>query len=151
MLVTINTDASFHPTLKHAGYAFWIKSDKFKITRSGIFKSKCINSHDAEARCIINALNIVLKYDNVTKIIVNTDSLNAIALITNDKLHIKRYIGNNFKMWKHIRKAFHDISFKKKFEIEYRHVKAHSEITDKRTYVNNWCDEEAKKQMRSKI
>lgn len=109
MLVTINTDASFHPSLKYGAYAFWAICNNFKIIKSGVFRTKCINSHDAEAKCIINALKVVLlTHKGITKIIVNTDSLNAIALITDNREHVKKYIGNNQVMWKHIRKAYHE-------------------------------------------
>lgn len=156
MLVTINTDASFHPILKHGAYAFWIISNDFKITKSGVFKDKCISPDDAEAKCIINALKVLLStnnnnHNNINKIIINTDSLNAIALIKNDKDHIKRYIGKNIVRWKHIRIAYNNLLNKNKTIIEFRHVKAHSNVNDKRSYVNEWCDSEAKKQLRKII
>jgi ribonuclease HI len=154
MLVTINTDASFHPVLKYGAYAFWAVSNDFKITKSGVFKSKCINPDDAEARCIINSLKVILlAHNGISKIIINTDSLNAIALIKNDKEHIKRYIGQNQVMWKHIRKSFNDVMKhnKNKAQIEFRHVKAHSGVKDKRSYVNEWCDQQAKVQLRKTI
>jgi len=151
MLVTINTDASFHPQLKYGAYAFWAVSNNFKITKSGVFKSVCINSHDAETRCIINALSIVLlSHKDITKIIVNTDSQNSIHILTNDKENIRRYLGTNQKMVKILRTEFNKVLSKNlnKVKIEFRHVKAHSGINDKRSYVNEWCDAEAKKQLR---
>jgi ribonuclease HI len=154
MLVTINTDASFHPNLKYGAYAFWAICNDWKITKSGVFKTKCRNPDDAEARCIINALKIVLlPHNKITKIIVNTDSLNAIALITNDRVHIKKYISHNQQMWNYIRTAFHETMRKNtnKATIEFRHVKAHSGVNDARSYVNEWCDAEAKRQMWSKV
>lgn len=36
----------------------------------------------------------------------------------------------------------------KKNKFKYRHVKAHTSIKDSRTWVNNWCDKEAKKWMK---
>jgi ribonuclease HI len=151
MLVTLNTDASFHYQLKYGAYAFWAVSNQFKITKSGVFKSKCINPDDAEAKCIINALKIVLlAHNGITKVIVNTDSLNAIALLKYDKVHMKKYMGNNMKMWSHIRGAYNKVlhESKNKAVIEFRHVKAHTGINDKRSYVNDWCDSDAKKQLR---
>jgi len=151
MLVTINTDASFHLKLKHGAFAFWAVSNDFKITKSGVFKSKCINSDDAEAKCIINALRVVLlAHGNITKVIINTDSLNAIALLKFDRIHMKKYMGYNIKMWSHIRVAYGKVlrESKNKAVVEFRHVKAHSGINDKRSYVNEWCDLEAKKQLR---
>lgn len=152
MLVTLNTDASFHCQLKYGAYAFWAVCNEFKITKSGVFKSKCINPDDAEAKCIINALKIVLlAHNGITKVIVNTDSLNAIALLKYDIVHIKKYMGNNMKMWSHIRKAYNNVIHKNENRviIEFRHVKAHTGINDKRSYVNEWCDAEAKRQLRS--
>lgn len=151
MLVTVTTDASFHCQLKYGAYAFWAVCNEFKITKSGVFKSKCINPDDAEAKCIINALRIVLlAHNGITKVIVNTDSLNAIALLKNDRVHIKKYMGNNMKMWSHIRGAYNTVLYEgiSKAVIEFRHVKAHTGIKDKRSYVNEWCDSEAKKQLR---
>lgn len=34
---------------------------------------------------------------------------------------------------------------------DYRHVKAHVAIKDSRTYINDWCDKEAKYHMRNGI
>ena len=151
MLVTINTDASFHSGLKYGAFAFWAICDDFKITKSGVFRSKCIDSNDAEARCIINALRVVvLAHKGITRIIVNTDSLNAIALITNDKIHLDRYIGKGRSRWKHILKAYHETIKGRSLKIEFRHVRAHSGVKDARSYVNEWCDLEAKRQLRLK-
>jgi ribonuclease HI len=148
MLVTINTDASFHQELKYGSYAFWAVCNEFKILKSGVFKTKCLSPDDAEARCIINALKVVLSANsNITKIIVNTDSLNAIALLKNDKKIILKYVRHKYHQFKHIRVAYSDIPFDKN-RIEYRHVKAHAKASDARSYVNDWCDKEAKKQLR---
>ena len=154
MLVTINTDASFHPNLKYGAYAFWAICNDFKITKSGVFRNKCRNPDDAEAKCIINALKVVFSaHKGITKVIFNTDSLNAIALITDNREHVKKYIGNNQKMWKYLRTAYNVIlhNYKTNVQVEFRHVKAHSGINDKRSYVNEWCDSEAKRQLRSKV
>lgn len=53
-------------------------------------------------------------------------------------------------MWSHIRGAYNKVlnESKNKAIIEFRHVKAHTGINDKRSYVNDWCDLEAKKQLR---
>ena len=151
MLVTINTDASFHPSLKYGAYAFWAICNDFKITKSGVFKAKCINPDDAEAKCIINALKVVLlAHSNITKIIVNTDSLNAIAILTGDKTHISKYINSQRLAWDKLRKVYKSLIIQK-VDIEYRHVKAHSGVNDRRSYVNEWCDSEAKRQLRRKV
>lgn len=149
MLVTINTDASFHPKLKFGAYAFWAISNDFKITKSGVFRKKCVNPDDAEAKCIINALTLILKaHKGITRIIINTDSLNAIAYLKADKVHVRKYGLFRSKI-----DQFNPIfkKLKRGIDIEFRHVKAHSGVSDRRSYVNEWCDSEAKSQLRKKI
>jgi ribonuclease HI len=148
MLVTVTTDASYHQTLNHGSYAFWAVCDNFRINKSGVFRNKCINPDDAEAMAIINALRIVLLLDrSIKKIIVNTDSLNAIALLRWDKKHIKKYISTDLAIWNHIRTAFKKLALKD-INLIFRHVKAHSGVLDKRSFANEWCDGEAKRQLR---
>jgi len=149
MLVTINTDASFHTRLKIGGYAFWAVSNDFKITKSGVFRKKCQTSDDAESKCIINALTVILKaHNSITKIIINTDSLNSIAYLTRDIKHIQRYRLSHSKM-RQFKQCLTMLPIGK-IKIEYRHVKAHSGVDDARSFVNEWCDTEAKKMMWSK-
>lgn len=150
MLVTINTDASFHPYLKYGAYAFWAVCNDWKITKSGAFRKKCQTPDDAESKCIINALTVVLKaHKGITKIIINTDSLNAISYLTKDTKHIHRYGLSHSKM-RQFQQCLTMLPIGK-IKIEYRHVKAHSGVDDKRSYVNEWCDAEAKKQLRRQI
>lgn len=158
MLVTINTDASFHPKLKYGAYAFWAICNDFKITKSGVFKSLCHNSDDAEAKCIINALQVVLSTNNnISSIIFNTDSLNAVSIIEGRKKDLKCYRKWYPSIHVPIRQKYLSIvsAFQKKInapiKIEFRHVKAHSEIKDARSYVNEWCDSQAKQQLRKKV
>jgi len=149
MLVTINTDASFHPRLKHGAYAFWAVCNDWKITKSGLFRKLCQTPDDAEAKCIINALTVVLKaHKGISKIIINTDSLNAIAYLTKDEAHIRKYGLSHSKM-RQFQQCLSVLPISKS-QLEYRHVKAHSGINDKRSYVNEWCDAEAKRQLRKK-
>jgi len=91
MLVTINTDASFIDGF--AGYAFWIVCNEFKVLKAGVLRTKVKRPEIAEFKCIINAIHILFKNDckNVTKIIINTDCLNVIHCIQNDKNKIDKY------------------------------------------------------------
>jgi len=153
MLVTINTDASFHPKLKYGAYAFWAICNDFKITKSGVFRKKCINSDDAEAKCILNALSVVLKsHKGITKLIINTDSLNATAYLKGDTKHINKY-----GLCKSKKQQFRSIyisllkQYGIKLNIEFRHVKAHTNLNDSRSYVNEWCDSESKRNMWFKV
>jgi len=154
MLVTINTDACFHTKLKYAGYAFWAVSNEFKITKSGVFKHKAHSPDDAEAKCIINALNVVLlAHTGITKIIINTDSLNATGILKRDLKHITRYVFIKKKYVEILQNQYQKVLSKttNKVEIEFRHVKAHSNKDDARSFVNEWCDTNAKKMMWNQI
>lgn len=151
MLVTINTDASFHPSLKYGAYAFWAICNDWKITKSGVFRKKCLDPDDAEAKCILNALTVVFKsHKGISKVIINTDSLNAVAYLTNNKEHVRKYRLSPsqrtrfYRLFSEIRKTY------QRTPIEFRHVKAHSGVNDSRSYVNEWCDTEAKRQLRTK-
>jgi ribonuclease HI len=157
MLVTINTDASFDVNSKFGGYAFWITCDTFREKKSMWFKETCLDSDDSEARSILNALHYTISKDiKISKIIVNTDSLNAIAILTNDKRHIDKYLNGKKKKrrkhWSSLRRVLNDLRKVAEakggnMNIEFRHVKAHSEVKDARSFVNEWCDLEAKKMM----
>jgi ribonuclease HI len=153
MLCTITTDASFNPHHKVGGYAFWAVSNTFRITKSGVFKKPCRNPTDAEIKCIINALMVVLHgCEGVTKVIVNTDSMNAIHVLTHDIKAQNKFMGG-VRPHNHYRLSYHKVldTAKSKAVIEFRHVKAHTENTDARSWVNDWCDKEAKKAMRKAV
>lgn len=147
MLVTINTDASFHPVLKVGAYAFWIVCDQGRIMNSGVLKGEISNSTEAEVRCIVNALHSLYRagFSNVHKVIINTDCL-----------HFYRYIEKRKR--KVVAGAFHSIASKICTEyklragwIEFRHVKAHSGKAEKRKWVNDWCDKKAKDALKQMV
>lgn len=154
MIVTINTDASFSHEYQKGAFAFWIICNQGKFCHSGMLRKKCINSHVAEMKCIINAVHQLgtIGFTFITKIIINTDSMNSIALINNDKKSIKKY--GLHKWGKQLQDDFKNTV--KRFNligipIEPRHVKAHQNTEDRRTFVNNWCDSEAKKHLREYV
>lgn len=157
-IVTINTDASYHPIYKVGAYAFWIVFQGNRITHSGPLKS-VKDSLNAEIMAIGNALYALLKSDHVgvKYIIINTDCTYAIAAIRDKK-------KNSFKGSEEAVKKCHKIidDLKKKYNpgprkyrtkpfISWRHVKAHSRGETARLWVNNWLDNAAKIAMRSQI
>lgn len=150
MIVTINTDASF--TFKHqrGTFAFWMVCNRFKIQKAGILRKKCSRPEIAELRAIINAVHILGKENcaGVTKIIINTDCLNAIHILSDDTKAIKRFQLASFGTM--LRFRFEEVLRSHKIHripIEFRHVRSHTDNTDARSYVNDWCDTEAKKKM----
>jgi ribonuclease HI len=141
MNITINTDASFCPITKASGYAFYIVCDEFKITKGGVFKKKPKNAELAEVMCIGNALATLLAQNTTTKVnylIINTDCLNGIE-------HLKYRKGVYKQVRQLKRKAYDKFRVRR---VELRHVRAHNGAPDARSWVNEWCDQEAKKWMR---
>jgi len=150
MLVTINTDASYREGC--AGYAFWIVCDAGKIQKAGRIQGKTLGSVQSEMMCIANAIYTLKhsKFKGVNKVIVNTDSLTSINyLVGESKFKSESPLGcaidearfNMMEVCMKFGKSIRDISTM----FEFRHVKAHSGKKDSRSYVNEWCDKEAKK------
>lgn len=151
MVVTINTDASFSRKYKVGSYAFWIKCNEFDIKKSGILRKKISRAENAEFRCIINALHNLFTQktkDRIGLIVINTDCMNVIHLINDDKLAMRKY---DLGSWgRHMVLTYNLLRSKHKHlktRIEFRHVKAHKEIEEGREFMNDWCDKEAKKQL----
>ena len=151
MIVTINTDASFRHDHKVGSYAFWITSDKGRIKKSGILKGKQDNPIEAEFKCILNALYTLgkLGYEDIDKIVINTDALQVIDYIKSNKQKTNKR-GNpkssDFNSWRYLLLMQYNEYVKKfgfKGKIDLRHVKAHTQNTDSRSFVNKWCDKEA--------
>lgn len=145
MLVTVNTDASFHPEFKVGAYAFWSVCNGFKMQRAGYLEELCRNPDDAEMKCILNAIYYTLYMNkSITRVIVNTDSMNSKRVFENDTKGIARY--NLFWAKKHRAKLKSIVKkYSNNIRIEFRHVKAHSGKNDARSYVNEWCDTHAKR------
>lgn len=145
--LTINTDASFHPVHMVGGYAFYIVCDKFKITKRGQFVNHPTNSQAAETMCILNALHVALNqksYPSDIKVVtINSDCKYAM----ND---LKKETGRWGILYKRYRKAA-QILFGNNIEIRFKHVKAHNGTSDARSWVNDWCDQNAKIEMRNAV
>ena len=148
MIVTINTDASFNPQYKIGGYAYWIVYNGKRVKRGGLLK-ECQNSTEAEIKAIANALYRLTKtnFKDVFFIIINTDCTPAVDLITGkSKSEVKGTNEAIAAIYQYISELRLANSVNKTSEeyVEYRHVKAHTKATDKRSYVNDWCDKVAK-------
>jgi ribonuclease HI len=137
MLITITTDASYYHFTKESGYAFWISSNAGTFKKYGKLKiSEC--SLEAELKCIANALYFAKNHKElwgISKIIVNTDSLNGICLLN------KKYRTKKKRFTKILKEIFKQT---KGIKTEYRFVRAHTDNSDKRSYTNNWADTYAK-------
>ena len=148
MIVTVNTDASFHHEYKVGAFAFWIVCNQGKIMHSGELK-EAKDPTDAEIRCIANALHALLnsRFTGVTKVIINSDALHAF-----DRCGRSAQAGSPGRKVHNILQSLKDRHSVSGRPIhEFRHVKAHSGTAEKRKWVNNWCDKAAKKMLWEKI
>jgi len=149
MIVTINTDASYSHAKNRGTFAFWIVSNSGKIKMSGVLKESVISPTMAEMQCIINALYVTLNnsgWVNIGKIIINTDSLNSIHVLTKNESAIKKYNLKKYRQCKAY-SEFYKLIKDYKGQIELRHVRSHNGTDTANKWVNEWCDQEAKKEM----
>lgn len=151
MNITVNTDASFCPHTKVGGFAFWIVCDLGRIKVSGALK-EAKNSQDSELKCLANAIYTLKKspFNNgkINKIYINSDCKFMFEKIGQ---------GSQNEIGKYIAKTLQQIFSKNQIigktkqgkRYELRHVKAHTgDLSENRNFVNDWCDNEAKNEMR---
>lgn len=154
MIVTINTDASYIKSHKIAAFAFWIVCDDFTIKRSGVIRGKVESSSQAEMMSILNAFFCLFVHDmkKVSKIILNTDSMNCIHLISDNHLCVKKYkLGYLVPLLIKLNKMRLKNKWIAGIPIHLRHVKAHTLNKDGRSYVNEWCDRQAKAEIKKPL
>lgn len=129
---TVNTDASFCPHTRAGGWAVWISIDGgIKVKKSGMFKDRPRTSTEAELWAIFNGVWIAASM-GVTSILIQGDCKAALAHVTRDTMQTRQ---------------LHK-SLPGPVLIRTKHVKAHRDTDTARTWVNEWCDTEAKKWMR---
>lgn len=139
MITTIYVDASFCTNpVKAAGWACWIKNGFGTWRYSGRFKKDVATSTDAEMLAIINAVYVARKVAQTTHYHIVSDCLGAI--------HILQGMGKYTKRRAKLRRTFLGILSEAKFT--FAHVKAHTSNSDPRSWVNRYCDQEAKRHMR---
>lgn len=132
---TVLTDASWCPQEKVAGWAVWVVCNNERYKRYDAFFEKVASSREAEIKAIINGCYIAKRVFDPTHYHVVSDCVDAMNALqgkfaTNEwKDKLTSIIGDT--------------------KITFKHVKAHSNTNDKRTYVNNWCDFQARMAMRS--
>ena len=138
-LVTINTDAGYLPYRNLGAYAYWIKGENIFLKGSGLFKENLRSAREAEVKAIVNALHVLGKEEiKIVKLIINRDNIKATADVSGDYLH--RLLHKAIEALKSLRGTPY-------FSYEFRHVPAHQKSTDKKRFVNNWCDEQCTAQL----
>lgn len=148
--ITINTDASFYKKQGVGGWAFYIVCDAFKVKAGGKFRVQPKSAQEAELMCIANAFAAVAKRKELPEcklIILNNDCQFAFHEIGLKKKGAGKIAAQELRKMR-LRMAIDGIHLPK---YEFRYVKAHSGKDDKRSWVNEWCDTEAKRHARLSI
>ena len=134
LAATVNCDASFCPHTKAAGWAVWIAVDGgVKHKQSGRFKHSPRTSNEAEFWAMLNGLWIAVHTYGVTHALIQGDCRGAL-----DKIMRRPVVVRNI-----CDKVDHAVSIRTKW------VKAHTTTSDARSWVNDWCDRQAKRHMES--
>lgn len=131
---TVITDASFCPNTKSGGWAAWVKGDGgIVVKRSGALRL-CENSTHAEVAAAANgcwlaaasgARELLLQSDCMAVIHILRGACKAPLLLETWRLLMAMPVMQGVV-------------------VTGRHVKGHGRVKDARTWVNDWCDREAR-------
>lgn len=150
--ITINTDASFSGEHQKGGYAFYIVCNDFRIKSGGPFRADPRNSEDAEMMAIGNAIATLLRRVELPKtklLVINSDCKSGLSKIDKPNKILK---VKNRPLPRKIRGLIDELL--KRIgnpKVDFRHVKAHNGHPDARSWVNDWCDKEAKRHMKESV
>lgn len=129
---TVLTDASFCPKQRVGGWAVWIVCEDERYKRFDAFFELLATSQEAEIKAIINGLWIANRLFSPDHFHVVSDCTTAMAAISRSgtkwNAKVLEIIGER--------------------RLTFKHVKAHSGVGDRRSYVNEWCDFHAKMAMK---
>lgn len=146
MLVTIIADASFCPQSKVSGYGYWILCDRGSLGGGGPLAKglSVVNSTVSEMMAIVNALHIAIKSNLVNPcdtVLLQSDCMSAL-----DALSFKR--TNITPVEQAIVAKLNEYMLQHCLNLQFRHVKGHTNRTGARYVTNGRCDERAKIEMR---
>lgn len=145
MLVTLLCDASHCPDTKAAGFGYWIASGRGKDGGGDIIRFPVEAPRTAEMMAIVNTLHIAMKkglLQRGDKALIQSDCKEAMLYLA-----IKQSVLSFQELSAY--DAFHKlISIGEFQEVEFRHVKAHTNRREPRYAANRHCDIRAKLHMR---
>lgn len=129
---TVNVDASWCPDTGAGGWAAWIAIDgQDKMKRSGKFRAAAPSSLVAEFWGMINGCHLAASA-GARVLLVQGDCRPALANVLDGRQEAVRSL----------QALYPDIVLRTKW------VKGHKLNGSARSWVNDWCDREAKKHMR---
>lgn len=144
--VTIATDASVSGDLTCAAWACYIRTPSGTYRNAGILKRlEKYSPLIAETMALVNALTIADKiYDlSQVRVIIYIDNNQVLNVPTK----ANRKYSHKAEVLAEIEHIFHKINMNHGYE--YRHVKAHTRLeTQKKYFMNRWCDHNSRRIMR---
>lgn len=149
--VTIFTDASFCHQTKAGGGAYWARDSEHRAQAAFCIKA-ATQAHEAELIASCRAIMECLKDPNLgpalrqpgTRLILVIDCLFVKSAL---EWREGRKPKMNEDLWIKVTRV-RNIIYRAGFELKINHVKAHTGTKQPRTWVNDWCDSQAKIQMR---
>lgn len=131
-MTTAICDASYCPKTQAAGWAIWLRMGRAErpYKKAGTFKHKPISSYQAEYWACLNAVRFALR-NSPDFILIQNDNQQVIHNLTKGTPALDRIMKK--VIWP--------------LTIRFRWVPGHTKGNTPRTWVNNWCDEQAKKKM----
>lgn len=144
MRTTIIADASFCPNTKVGGYGFWIANERGRKGGDGVFKEPVENNIAAEMMALLNGLAHAIHIGLIHKgeaVLIQTDCTPAIDAFKGLRKSVTQQ-ENGLIEW------FNGFVRDHNLNIEFRHVKGHSNDKANRYVANNICDRKARANMR---
>lgn len=140
MRATVITDASYCDRSRAAGWAAWIRIDgqSEPIRRYGAFKTEVTGPTQAEMLAAINGVWLAHQM-GATEVLLQTDCATVVMLAEGQ---VRR--GKLRKAWA----VAVDRAGLVNVSLSARHVRGHTKTQDARSYVNRWCDVNARAAMR---
>lgn len=140
--VTVFTDASYCPHTGAAGWAAWMKHQGETKRFSGVPKSSVVNASHAEFIAAAYGISLAVKtFPNADRVHLVTDLLRLVEIM-------RKYVRAKPGYESAIDRFIHSCVEPRNIKVTCKHVKAHVAQGARRNYVNNWCDQEARKRMR---
>lgn len=147
--ITIFSDASFCPDSRAAGGAYWARTDSLRL--SGSFALRSVKaSHEAEVMTACLSIRALSENDGFRKELQKGRSTLLVLVV--DCLTIKQaFEGESVSLSPDCRREVDEVLAlrrKMNFGLKVNHVKAHTNGKAPRQWVNRWCDEAAREQMK---
>lgn len=144
MRVTIITDASWCDMTQAGGYGYWVACERGRERGGAAFRVRPSSSLIAEMMAMVNGLCQAVRSGLVMagdRVLIQTDCQAAIDIFSGKTDPHNR---EELQVLTHMKRALKSSSL----VVEYRHVKGHTAGNTPRTYVNNYCDHQARTAMR---